>query len=216
MWVKICGIKDVATAESVAALSPDAIGLNFFAKSPRCVSRSEAGKITTQLPKSISAVGVFVNHDVTEIADLTLECRLTMVQLHGDEPPVFLAELQQALPELPLIRAWRMEHDLDDLAAYLAECRELDVRLTGCLIDAKVAGSYGGTGHAPPWDVLRENYRKDDWPSLILAGGLNNTNVRSGIVAVQPWGVDVASGVESAPGVKDLERVARFISAARE
>lgn len=215
MWVKICGIRDLATAQCVAALKPDAIGLNFCVASPRQITSSAAVEISASLPEAIAAVGVFVNHTVAEICDLAAECRLTMLQLHGDEKPEILAELQGRLPSVPLIRAWRMDRDLDDLREYLAECQRLGVRLAGCLIDAKVAGQYGGTGHTPPWDVLKASYLRETWPPLILAGGLTADNVAAGIQAVGPWGVDVASGVESSPGVKDRDRVARFIAAAR-
>lgn len=211
MWVKICGIRDVATAHRVAALRPDAVGLNFYARSPRCVTPSIAQEITAVLPDSVAPVGVFVNHSLDEIVNLATACRLSMLQLHGDEPPEFLAELQSRLPAIPLIRAWRMETDLTDLQNYLAACERLHVRLAGCLIDAKVSGSYGGTGHMPPWDVLRRDYQYDAWPPLILAGGLTADNVTDGIQRAQPWGVDVASGVESSQGVKDLEGVARFL-----
>lgn len=215
MWIKICGIRDLATAEQVAALSPDAIGLNFYAPSPRCVSRATARQIVAQLPGDVAAVGVFVNHSIAEIVECVTDCGLSMVQLHGDERPEFLADLQAVLPNTPLIRAWRMGADLADLEIYLADCQRLRVRLFGCLIDAKVAGTYGGTGHTPPWDVLRSSYRRATWPPLILAGGLTEANVAAGIAAVLPWGVDVASGVESSPGLKDLDRVSKFIAAAR-
>ena len=216
MWVKICGIRDVATAEQVAALRPDAVGLNFYGKSPRCVTLETARDIVRRLPPSISTVGVFVNHPVDDIARLVDSCRLTMVQLHGDETPEFVASLQAQLPDTPMLRAWRMGDRLDDLAIYLDECQRRKVRLAGCLIDAKVSGTYGGSGHCPPWESLSAHYRRTEWPPLILAGGLTPDNVASGIAAVSPWGVDVASGVESSPGVKDVSAVLRFLHAARQ
>lgn len=216
MWVKICGIRDLATAQKVATLAPNAIGLNFYASSPRSVTKETAREITASLPTTISAVGVFVNHSIAELCETATECRLAMVQLHGDERPEFLAELQTRLPAIPLLRAWRVDGDLVELQSYLAECQRLGVRLTGCLVDAKVTGSYGGTGHLPPWDVLAASYLRETWPPLILAGGLTAENVARGVQTVQPWGVDVASGVESQAGVKDLDRVARFIAAARK
>ena len=167
------------------------------------------------LPQSIAAVGVFVNHDVSEIVDLVADCGLTMVQLHGDESPEVLAELQARLRTVPIIRAWRMGTDLADWQAYLAECQRLHVDLAGCLIDAQITGQFGGTGRRPSWDVLKSCYRRESWPPLILAGGLTADNVADAIRTLQPWGVDVASGVESSLGVKDLDRVARFIAAAR-
>jgi phosphoribosylanthranilate isomerase len=104
---------------------------------------------------------------------------------------------------------------LSELADYLARCRRLGVTLSACLIDAHVVGSYGGTGAVVPWDQLRNDYRVTDWPPLILAGGLHPTNVMAAIEAVAPWGLDVASGVESSPGVKDLALVEQFLAAAR-
>lgn len=216
MWIKICGIRDVATAERVAALAPDAIGLNFSAGSPRTVSRETARRITGVMPSSIQSVGVFVNAPLGEIVETVSVCGISTVQLHGDEPPEFLAHLRDAVSNVSLLRAWRMGMDLEDLDDYLQECRRLEVPVAGCLVDAKVAGSYGGTGRTPPWPSLRQHYLRDDWPPLILAGGLTAGNVAAGIAAVQPWGVDVASGVESSRGLKDLGRVARFIAAARE
>lgn len=215
MWIKICGIRDVATAERVAAMSPDAVGLNFYSKSPRAVSSETAAQIVSLLPKSVQAVGVFVNASLADIVQTATNIGLTMVQLHGDEPPEFLAELRQELPDVPLLRAWRMGADLNDWEDYLRNCARLQIALAGCLMDAKVSGSYGGTGQTPPWDILRAAYQRESWPPLILAGGLTPDNVADGIRSVHPWGVDVASGVESAPGVKDLLRVAKFIAAAR-
>ncbi len=215
MWIKICGIRDEATARQVAELQPDAIGLNFYAKSVRCVSRALAARIASELPVATQAVGLFVNASTAEVAETVVECGLTMIQLHGDERPNFLAEVQEQLPQIPLLRAWRVGDNLVDLADYLRECRQLNVRLFGCLMDAKVAGVYGGSGQSPPWDVLRHGYLDGLWPPLILAGGLTPQNVADGIQTVQPWGVDVASGVESSPGVKDLARIKDFIRQAR-
>lgn len=215
MWVKICGIRDLSTAEQVAALGPDAMGLNFYAQSPRCVIADTARDISVRLPERVQSVGVFVNHEIPEIVRLVDYCRLTMIQLHGDEPPELLARLQTELPAIPMLRAWRMGSDLDDLSAYLQECQRLNVRLAGCLIDAKVSGAYGGSGQSPPWAALRTGYQRAAWPPLILAGGLTPENATAAVQVVQPWGVDVASGVESSPGVKDLQQVARFLTEAR-
>jgi phosphoribosylanthranilate isomerase len=104
---------------------------------------------------------------------------------------------------------------LEGLAEHLADCQARACRPAGCLIDARVDGAYGGTGQTVPWDVLARIYHHPEWPALILAGGLNPENVATAIVTVRPWGVDVASGVESSPGIKDLDQVRRFISNAR-
>jgi phosphoribosylanthranilate isomerase len=216
MWVKICGIKDESTAEAVCGLSPDAIGLNFHPPSPRSVTRDVAARIVRLVPDDVLCVGVFVNRAMAEIEDLAHECRLDQIQLHGDESPDQIAELRSRLPNIPVIRAWRMAGEsLADLDAHLSACRALGVELAGCLIDSRVPGAYGGTGHTVAWDALSRAYRRENWPPLVLAGGLTSDNVADAIRSTQPWGVDVASGVESTPGVKDIELVRRFIANAR-
>jgi phosphoribosylanthranilate isomerase len=217
MWVKICGIRDVETAELVVSLGPDAIGLNFFAKSPRCVDRSVAAEISALLPAAIESVGLFVNHDLNDVLDTADQCGLTMIQLHGDEPPEFLAKLKGCSDDVQILRALRVDDSgLAEVADYLAECRKLDVCLAGCLIDARVNGEYGGTGHTAPWDLLADQYDADRWPRLIVAGGLHPGNLADAIRITRPFGVDVASGVESERGVKDLALVESFIQAARQ
>lgn len=217
MWVKICGIRDVETAEQIVSLKPDAIGLNFFAKSPRYVDRSVAAEISAILPREIESVGLFVNHELNDVLDTAQQCSLTMIQLHGDEPPEFLAELKGCSSDVKILRAFRVDDSgLGDVADYLAECRKLDVCLAGCLIDARVDGEYGGTGHTAPWDLLADQYDADRWPRLIVAGGLHPGNLADAIRVTRPFGVDVASGVESERGVKDLALVAGFIQAARQ
>ena len=217
MWVKICGIRDVATAEQIASLGPDAIGLNFFVKSPRCVDRSVAAEISAILPAEVESVGLFVNHELNDVLDTVAQCGLTMIQLHGDEPPEFLARLKGCSDDASILRAFRVDdRGLSDVAEYLAECRKLDICLAGCLIDSRVDGEYGGTGHTAPWDLLADQYDADRWPRLILAGGLHPGNLADAIRVTNPFGVDVASGVESERGVKDLTLVRDFIHAARQ
>ena len=216
MWVKICGIADESTAEAVCGLSPDAIGLNFHPASPRSVSPDVAARISQVVPDEVLRVGVFVNRAVSEIEDLANKCRLDQIQLHGDESPEQIAAVCSRLPNIPVVRAWRMGGEsLTDLETHLSACRMLEIEPAGCLIDSRVPGAYGGTGHTIAWDALVRAYRRDTWPRLILAGGLTPDNVAEAIRATRPWGVDVASGVESAPGIKDIELVRRFIANAR-
>lgn len=216
MWVKICGVRDVESARIVAAARPDAIGLNFYPPSPRYVEPAVAKSIVGRLPDEITPVGVFVNHPIDEAAVI---CRMTgirLAQLHGDESPEMLASLLQTAPELRLIRAFRVGNaGIAEMASYLQRCRQLDVCLFACLLDARVEGQYGGTGELAPWDVIRREYRCEDWPPLILAGGLTPDNVAAGIAAVRPWGVDTAGGVESTLGVKNADLVCRFVRYAR-
>ena len=207
MWTKICGIRDVATAVAVAQLRPQAIGLNFFDRSVRVVKPDVAAEIVRQLPPDVEPVGLFVNHTVEQIRGICLHCGLRTIQLHGDEPPELLADLV----EFQILRAFRVgESGLADVELYLDRCRQLGRLPRACLADAKVSGAYGGTGQVAPWKLLREGWRFD-WPPLILAGGLNSTNVAEAIRTANPWGVDVAGGVESAPGQKDLSMVQEFL-----
>lgn len=217
MWVKICGIRDVETAVRVAELGADAIGLNFYARSPRHVEVETAVEISKVLPVEVARVGVFVNRPVREVEAIALQCRLDLLQLHGDEPPSYLVELQKRLPQIRLFRAWRVGREwLSGLRKYLDGCETWNCKIAGCLVDAHVAGLYGGSGKRVPWDRLARDYQKEKWPPLILAGGLTPENVAQAISTTMPWGVDVASGVESSPGVKDLEQVRRFVANAKE
>ena len=212
MWVKVCGIRDRKTARDLAEVGIDAIGLNFYSGSPRVVTADEAMEISTALPTDVVKVGVFVNHSISEVVSLANECRLDFVQLHGDETSAYFAELQKRLPRIQLIRAWRMSgNGLEGLKTFLDECLLCDLRLAGCLVDAHVPGVFGGSGKTVPWKRLASEYRRDEWPPLILAGGLKPDNIAEAISSVCPWGVDVASGVESAPGVKDPGLVRQFL-----
>jgi phosphoribosylanthranilate isomerase len=211
MWVKICGITQPDGLPQLAALAPDAIGLNFYARSRRCVTPEAARQIVERLPDSIRPVGVFVNHSLDEINHICRYTGLTTVQLHGDET----ADFASKLPQYDLIRAFRVgTGGLAPVAAELQRYQALGIPLLGCLIDAAVAGEYGGTGHQAPWELLARHWQAD-WPALFLAGGLQAGNVAQAVAATHPAGVDVASGVEALPGIQDLDKVARFIAAAR-
>lgn len=211
-WTKICGLRDVETALAVAACGPQAIGLNFYDRSPRQVSPRVALEIVSRLPAGVEPVGVFVNHSLEEIKSISGDCGLKTVQLHGDEPPEFV----EALAPLRVIRAFRVgDAGLDEVAHTLEECRRRSAAPWACLIDARVEGVYGGTGQVAPWELLRREYDSCEWPPLILAGGLTPENVALAIRTAEPWGVDVAGGVESAVACKDVARVRKFVETAR-
>lgn len=215
VWVKICGVRDPVQARMVADAGADALGLNFVRRSPRFIDHERAAEIAAAVASRLETVGVFVNPALDEVLAAVSADDLSAVQLHGDEPPQFLAELRAAAPDLPLIRAWRMGADgLGGLADYLDACKELGALPQRCLIDSLVPGVHGGSGKAVAWDRLAAEYRPD-WPPLILAGGLKPENVAEAVRVVQPFGVDTASGVECEPGLKDPAAVARFIAAAR-
>lgn len=211
MFVKICGIRDVDTARAVADCGPDAIGLNFYRQSSRWLDIRMAERICRSLPANVEPIGVFVNHSVDEILDVTKNCRITTAQLHGDELPQVASQLIDS--GLEVIRAIRVnEENVGQLPDLIAQYD--DVPLRAVLVDAKIAGFYGGSGHTVPWQSIAAAW-ECNWPPLILAGGLTPTNISEAISRVRPWGVDTAGGVESSPAIKDPARVRSFIDSAR-
>jgi len=218
MWIKICGIRNAETAQAVADLGASALGLNFYTPSPRSISIETAQEIQAALEsRDVALVGLFVNHRLDEIENIARTVSLDLIQLHGDESPEFLLELTQRLPEMPLIRAFRVRGtNLDEVTDYLARCEQLGKKPDYLLIDAYSPDSFGGTGKLAPWGLIQKFYHFTDWPPLILAGGLTPENVKDAIRSVSPYGVDTASGVEEAPGVKNRELVASFIKQAEK
>lgn len=209
MIVKICGITSLVDAQSAAAEGADMLGFNFYAPSPRSIPPEAARQIIRQLRRTRTEarmVGVFVNHTAQEIQDLCDYCGLDLAQLSGDEPPEMLQSI--STPGYKAVRP-----------ADLPQARQLAglyARRGGApalLLDARVPGLYGGTGHTADW-VLAAGLANE--LPLLLAGGLTPENLPEALARVNPWGVDVASGVESQPGVKDRERMAVFIRLARE
>ncbi|MCY2965514.1 MAG: phosphoribosylanthranilate isomerase [Planctomycetota bacterium] len=214
MWIKICGIRDLPTARAVIEAGADALGFNFYTPSPRAVVVEVAREIVAQLPDHVDAVGLFVNHSLEFVRETSRHCGLRAVQLHGDESPEFVAQVAK---EFPVIRAFRVgDSGLGEVEEYLTRLSELGVTLRAAIVDAKVAGAYGGTGHTAPWDLLKAGWNREKWPPLVLAGGLTPVNVQQAIGVVRPWGVDVAGGVESAVACKDPAMVREFVSRARE
>jgi phosphoribosylanthranilate isomerase len=209
MWTKICGIRDVQTARAVAEAGADAIGLNFYAQSKRVVELTAAADIVAAIDGACEAIGVFVNQSADEIRAICRKCGLRMIQLHGDELPEQLVELAK---EFRVIRAFRVgDEGLSRADDYLADCQRLGAMPWACLIDACVPGSFGGTGHTSPWEIIRREYKTAEWPPLILAGGLKPDTVAQAIAAVSPWGVDVAGGVESSVACKEVALVRHFV-----
>ncbi len=211
MWVKICGWNDPdPLRESLALGHPDAIGLNFFKKSPRVVNWLQARELRRLLPVSVASVGVFVNHTPTEIRKIVRDVGLTHVQLHGDESPDIVALLK----EQSIIRVYRLAvPSLDPIKQDLAALAYRGVRPWACLVDAWHATEFGGTGQIAPWTALTQ--WKAEWPRLILAGGLTPQNVAEACRMVRPFGVDTASGVESERAKKSPQLVQDFLTAAR-
>ncbi len=206
----MCGLTDPETARAVADCGVDWIGLNFHPPSPRYVSEPVAAAIVAALPPTAQAVGLFVNRIPAEVRNMARRVGLTVLQLHGDEPPEDFLEFGV---EFFLVRAFRLaDHAaLLRMAAYLEQCERLGRPPDAVLADAYVSGQAGGTGRTLANDLLDH---LPSLPRLILAGGLTPENVADRVRHVRPWMVDVASGVESTPGRKDLARVAAFVHAA--
>jgi phosphoribosylanthranilate isomerase len=208
--VKICGVTSVDDAVACARLGADWIGINFHSGSPRYVEPEEAAAIVAALPASARAVGVFVDRAANEVARLANRLGIGIVQLHGQEPPEDLVELGS----FQIVRAFRLDRasDWGAVTEYLGRAVKLGRAPDAVLIDARVPGQMGGTGALIADDVLDAI---PPLPRLILAGGLTPENVEERAARAQPWMVDVASGVESSPGRKDLDRARAFIRAAR-
>lgn len=218
---KICGITRAIDLIEAVNAGADAVGLNFYPKSSRYLSAERRDELfdvlgkTEKLPFTLNSplqtVGVFVNATVGEIQARVDDCLLSAIQLHGDEPPEFLAQL----PQLPIVRARRLdEQGLAPIAADIEACRRAGRVPDAVLVDALTPGQYGGTGETLTWAELVDHSKFLGEMPLILAGGLTPENVGDAIRTVRPMGVDTASGVESAPGVKDHEKVKQFVDAA--
>ncbi|HZJ91745.1 MAG TPA: phosphoribosylanthranilate isomerase [Thiopseudomonas sp.] len=196
---KICGITRVEDALVAAQAGVDAIGLVFYAKSPRAVNVAQAQEIIAALPPFVSTVGLFVNASATEVNAVLEQVPLDVLQFHGDETPEFCEGFAR-----PYFRALRMQPGVDIAASAAQYCGA-----QGILLDAWVPGVPGGTGERFDWAQIPDNLSKP----LILAGGLNADNVTQAIHEVQPWAVDISGGVEASHGVKDADKVRKFLYA---
>ena len=199
--IKICGITRVEDALLAAEAGADALGFMFFAGSPRSLSAARAREITGELPPFIARVGVFVNAGREEVLRTVDEAGINVLQFHGDESPEFCASFS-----LPVMKALRVKD-----AASLEAIPRFGKR--AILLDAFVPGQLGGSGTRFNWDLAVR--AKEHGRPIVLAGGLTPENVQDAIGKVTPYGVDVSSGVESAPGVKDAAKVREFIQRAR-
>jgi len=212
--VKIEGLQDPKTALKVAQMGADAIGL-VLAESPRWVSPEQARAIVDILPPWVATVGVFVNADAPTINRVADRTRMGYAQLHGDEPPELVAQVR-----LPCIKAFRVRDAgwLEEVRSWLGACPARS-NLAAVLLDAHDPDARGGTGRKFNWELVADARAAGllvGIDPIILAGGLDASCVGQAIDMVKPWAVDVASGVEKAPGVKDLKKVEDFLRAAQE
>jgi phosphoribosylanthranilate isomerase len=194
--VKICGITEFEDARDAALLGADAIGMNFYPKSPRYIDPSRASKIIEKIPPFVATVGVFVNHpDPQNLEDFALSLGLHAVQLHGNETPDYCSMIQR----VKVIKVFKVDSNfrVDTLRNHGSGTFLLD----GCA---------PGTGRSFNWNLV---YGANAFGSIIIAGGLTPENVSEVVTTLHPFAVDVASGVESRPGKKDYEKMRRFIEA---
>ena len=199
--VKICGFTNSENARDAAIAGVDAIGLVFYDKSPRNVDIQKAREIVAALPPFINRVGLFVNANPSFIDEVLCEVPLDTLQFHGDEEVVDCTQYQ-----MPFIKSLRVtsKTNLDQIAEHFSDASAL-------LLDSYNPNSFGGTGEIFDWSLARV---KIDLP-IILAGGLNSDNVSEAISQVNPYAVDASSGVESSPGMKDIDKILAFIQSVR-
>jgi phosphoribosylanthranilate isomerase len=200
LFVKICGITNLEDAEQAIRCGADAVGFNFYEKSPRWIRPEDAAAIIQQLPEHISTIGVFVNASRKFIHDVITTAKLSAVQLHGNEGPDDLVDY-----EVSVIKVFRVTKDFDVevMRNYLVDA---------FLLDTYRKGMYGGTGQTFDWHIA---VKAKAYGRIVLSGGLNPDNIEAAVRFVQPYGVDVCSGVEAYPGKKNPTKVRDFIARAK-
>jgi phosphoribosylanthranilate isomerase len=224
MWIKICANTNLDDAALAAELGADALGF-VFAPSPRRVTPSQVAAITPHLPPEVEKIGVFHILDFGEIAATIRAAGLTGAQLHGGFSSNLIESLANEFPALRIIQTthWNVDDPSAPAApagqvaheAALAMLRSTR-HLAAVLVDSRTATASGGTGIAFDWNAARESLSALAPMPLIVAGGLHHENVQQAVAILQPWGVDVASGVEFRPGRKDPEKLAAFLANARK
>jgi phosphoribosylanthranilate isomerase len=201
--IKICGITNLADAKAATDAGANSLGFNFYEKSLRRISTADAAQIRSTLPQEIEAVGVFVNAKPADINSLRAFVRFDAAQLHGDETPNIVSRVASSLP---VIKAFRVD------SSFSMSMFDQFPDVFAFLLDGARAGQYGGTGQTTDWDFAR---RAAADRRIILSGGLKTENVAEAIRLVRPYGVDVASGLETKPGKKDHARLKEFIDEVR-
>lgn len=198
--IKICGITNFEDAAKSLDCGADALGFIFYEKSKRYISPPEAQKIIKELPPFVTKVAVFVDCPFRQIIKITSELFINAIQLHGSETPEFCSKFSY-----PVIKALRIKDSID--------IQQVDSFATQTILfDTYSESDYGGTGKSFNWKVL-EKLNTDK--KIILSGGLNPGNIEKAITTVRPYGVDVSSGVEKSPGIKDHKKIKKFIEAVK-
>ena len=202
MRIKICGITQPQQGKAIASLGATALGFICVPASPRYVKVDQIRAVVEQLPEKTDKIGVFANSTALEITQTVVNSGLTGVQLHGDESSEFCQQLRQLLPNVEILKALRIRslEDIDKAATYTATADTL-------LLDAYDPQQLGGTGTTLDWVMLQQFSPSCPW---FLAGGLTPDNIVEALTQVSPSGIDLSSGVERAPGDKDLDKVAKL------
>lgn len=201
--IKICGITNWPDAQAACEAGANLVGFNFYDKSLRRVSTADAAQIGAKLPKGVESIGIFVNASPAEIASLRAFVRFNAAQLHGDENAAIVSQVAR---NMPVIKAFRVG------PGFAAAVLDGYSDVFAFLLDGAPGNQYGGSGHTTDWEFARSVAPKH---RIILAGGLTPENVAAAILCVRPYGVDVASGVESRLGKKDHVKVREFIQEVR-
>ena len=202
MLIKICGITRLEDALEAANAGADAVGFNFWRPGKRYIAPEDAARISTDLPREMRRVGVFVDEALPTVLEIALRVNLDVLQFHGSEPPEYLNSIETYVKW----KAIRVEKDWSPATL------EVYAGVEAFLLDAP-GPTPGGTGQTFDWSRA---IAARQWGRVILAGGLTPANVAGAVRTVEPWGVDVASGVEDAPGIKNHQMMRDFIRAARE
>jgi phosphoribosylanthranilate isomerase len=196
IFIKICGITELEDAKNIAEMGVSALGFIFYPKSRRYIEPEKANEIILNLPPFIVTVGVFVNEKTDKVEDTLKICPVDILQFHGDESPDYCKKFNKRV-----IKAFRVNEDFSSviLSNYL---------VSAFLLDSFEQNEYGGTGKIFDWDVA---VKAKKYGKIILSGGLNTENIKYAIEKVNPYGIDISSGVEISPGKKDIKKVEEIL-----
>ncbi|MCM8818338.1 MAG: phosphoribosylanthranilate isomerase [Candidatus Omnitrophica bacterium] len=202
--IKICGLKRKKDINDVINIGIRWIGLNFYEKSPRFVSEKEAKILLKDIPKEIKKIGVFVNPDEKKLIETIKKLQIDGIQLHGDEPPALLKKIKKLFPDKIIIKAIRVKNK-EEIIKKIKHYRIADY----FLLDRYEEKVYGGTGKTIDEEEIEKE--KLPWNKIFIAGGIKPENVKDIVKKYRPFGIDVASGVEIAPGIKDIDKIKKLI-----
>ncbi len=212
--VKICGLTRPQDVDAAVAAGADALGFVFYPNSPRYVTPAVAAQLIARLPPFVAAVGLFVNADAEQVAEVLAQAPLALLQFHGDESREYCCAVAERLRR-PFLRAVRIGAAgvlaAPDLLEYETSYRAVSRWFAGLLLDAHADG-YGGSGKVFDWSLIPEELA----PRVVLSGGLSASNAIDAVRRVRPYALDVSSGVEQSKGIKDAARIRAFIEAVRQ